>query len=258
MGLGPQTARMSWFRKPRPVESPVLVVDALGVSERIASCDSGALSELADELDQQFYSFSSRLPNRLVIATRSSVFSSRQFSSLRLNDMFVAFSTKAMPDPVLGYLVAASMLYHQLLLAGFIARGGLGFGTVLRRRDMILGNGFLDAYRASERRSDLTKHVCAIEVTPRLLAQIPNCERAWRLLCFYNDRFFVNPTCLVDPDMGEFTAERILGLLKSSGVNGEKRSATAEFLEKLEDYDAASRPGSRSRDFTRRALSDER
>jgi hypothetical protein len=38
------------FKLPSPIESPVLVVDALGVKSRIAAADDDALSALADTL----------------------------------------------------------------------------------------------------------------------------------------------------------------------------------------------------------------
>ena len=85
------------------------------------------------------------------------------------------------------YMVAASILYHQLLLAGFMPRGGLGFGLVLRRKDMVLGGGFLDAYNVAEKRSDELRHICAIELSSNFCLNIANTEHSWRLVCLYKE-----------------------------------------------------------------------
>lgn len=238
---------MPWFRFPKPIESPVLVVDALGVSERIATSSAVELSRLADSLDKQFYGFRARIPNRLVITICRQVFGTRELRSLQLNDMFVMYSVRQLTDPTFLYLVSSSILYHQLLSTGFLLRGGLGFGLILQRNQMILGKGFLDAYRTSEKRPDATKNICAFEVSRNFVAQMQPSERAWRLLCLYSGRFFINPRCLVDPELGAFDTGRILSLLDEAGINEEKRIATKSFLDGFEDYDDALKPHSASR-----------
>ena len=238
---------MPWFRKLEPCDSPVLVVDALGVSHRIETLNAGELSSLADELDAQFHQFRAKVPHRLVLVTKRRVIGSGEFSTLRLNDMFVLFSERPQPEPALRYLTSASLLYHQLLVTGFLPRGGLGFGPILRRRDMVLGAGFLDAYRVAESRPEAIRNVCAFALSHQFLANVPKTERACRLLCLYKDCFFINPRFLIDPDMGEFDNSRILDLLDEANVNSKKRDATADFLDNLEDYDAARLTGSRSR-----------
>ena len=111
---------------------------------------------------------------------------------------------------------------------------------------MVLGAGFLDAYRMTEKRSDAIRNVCAFAISPSFLAHITNSEHFYRLLCLYKDHFFLNPEQLTDPDMGKFDNRRILSLLRQAGANPEKLEATRDFLGDLEDYDDAMLPGSRS------------
>ena len=248
---------MRLFRRTKPNNSPVLIVDSLGISDRIDEASArDALPSLADELDSQFHRFRAKVPHALVLVTRRRVFGTREFSTLRFNDMFVLFSERSLPEPALRYMVSGLILYHQLLIAGFVPRGGLGFGTVLRRKDMVLGTGFLDAYRMAEKRSDEIRNVCAFAISPSFLAHTTNSEHSYRLLCLYKDHFFLNPRALTDPDMGKFDNRRILSLLRQAGANPEKLEATRDFLENLEDYDDALLPGSRSRSLTGWAPSD--
>ncbi len=247
--VAPMHASTMFFgRKPKtPQNSPVLVVDALGFANRIEAADATELAELAEELDSQYHRFRAKIPFAAVIVTSRRVLGTREFSTFRLNDMFVLFSEKLRSHFALRYLVTSSLLYQQLLLESFVPRGGLGFGLVLQRNGSVLGQGFIDAYRMAEKRHPSVRHICAIEVSPQFLLTVPNTEQAYRLLCFYKDRFFVNPRLLVDPDMGEFDDLRILELLRSAGANREKLTATEAFLRDLEDYDAALQPGSESR-----------
>ena len=143
-----------WNRKKSPVLSPVLVVDALGMSSKIDECrDPLSLADLAAKLDEQFHGFQSKIPHRLMFVGKKRVFGTRDFSSMRLNDMFILYTGQRVKDYDLPgrYLVAGSVLYHQLIRSGFIPRGGLGFGPVVSRRELILGRGFLDAYRMAEK-----------------------------------------------------------------------------------------------------------
>lgn len=249
---------MRWFRSRNPINSPVLVVDALGVGHRIHGSDGDALTFLADELESQFHCFRAKVPHQGMIVTQNHVWGTKEFSTVRLNDMFVLFSEREIPDPALRYMVAASILYHQLLLSGFMPRGGLGFGLVLRRKEMVLGGGFLDAYNVAEKRSDDLRHICAIELSSNFCLNIANTEHSWRLVCLYKDRLFLNPRALVDPEMGEFDNERITSLLANAGANDQKLQATQAFLDNLEDYDSAKLPGSRSRALTGWISPDER
>lgn len=240
-----------WDRKPRPVLSPVLVVDALGMSSKIDKCrDPVSLVSLAEELDNQYYGFQSKVPHRLVTVGRKRVFGTRDFSSIRLNDMFILYTGRNVQGLPGKYLVAGSILYHQLLRSDFIVRGGLGFGLVLRRRDLLLGRGFLDAYRMAEKRSKVVRDVCGILVSPSLYSLISFSERLCRLLCFYEGHCFLHPTSLSDPDLGEFDQDRILRCLREAGANDDKLRETQRFLERLEDYDAAMVDGSRARELT--------
>jgi len=237
----------SIFAKDKPNISPVLVMDALGVADRIAAAGEGELVKIADELDSQYHKFRLRMPNKVVITSASKVRGTGEFNSVRMNDMFVMYSPSYMEDGMHKYLVASSLLYQQMLVSGFIPRGGLGGGLVLRRKDLILGNGFIDAYRATEKRGDNSKDICAVQLTPTAFSNAKNCEHTYRLLCWYKGRFFVNPYTLKDPDLGEFSKERVLELLKNSGANQQKLAATEDFLDGFEDYDAAMKPGSEAR-----------
>jgi len=160
--------------------------------------------------------------------------------------MFVLFSKKPDDNAVFKHLIATALLYHILLLEGFIPRGGLGFGLVLQGQQSLLGNGFIDAYAAAEKRDIATKDVCAIQLSDQFVARMPRSEKAYRLLCFYEDALFLHPHGLVDPEMGAFDDDRILQCLRSAGVDKTKLDATERFLANLEDYDAAAKPGSRS------------
>ena len=240
-----------WNSKPRPVLSPVLVVDALGASNKIDERrDPEGLAELTLELDDQFHGFQAKIPHRIVVVLRKRVFGTRDFRSIRLNDMFILYSARWDDDLPGKYLIAGSLAYHQLLRTGFIVRGGLGFGPVVRHRDLFLGRGFLDGYRMAEKRSEAVRDVCGILVSPSLYLFVMGSERLCKLLCFYEDHCFLHPTALTDPDMGEFDEDRILRCLREAGVNDRKLRATERFLQGLEDYDAASAEGSRSRELT--------
>ena len=234
----------------QPNISAVLVLDALGVSDKIAEASDGELILIADRLDEQYHKFRRRMPNRIVIESKNEVRGTGEFSSIRLNDMFVMYSPDPMKDSVHKYLVASSILYQQMLVAGFIPRGGLGAGYVLRRNDMILGSGFIDAYKAAESRGNGFKDICAVQLSPNAFVNARNSEHTYRLMCMYQGRFFINPYTLVDPELGEFSKARILDLLMKAGANDEKLSATEQFLETFEDYDAAMKPGSASREAT--------
>lgn len=241
---------MPLFKSKQPALSPVLVVDALGIAHRIATDDQDVLLGISEKLNQQYYAFRAKVPHKLALVTKRRVFGTREFSTIRLNDMFVLFSERPTRDPALRHLVSASILYHQLLLSGFIPRGALGYGLVLRRGDMILGGGFVDAYHHAEKRNGSTKDVCAIQISPTFFRAIPNTEHAYRLLCLYEGTFFLNPMALTDPDLGSFDSDRIVSLLERSQTNQTKMTATKRFLSQLEDYDAALRPDSRCRELT--------
>lgn len=234
----------------KPNITPVLVLDALGVSEKIAQASVEELTLLADLLDDQYHKFRRRMPNRIVIESKSNVRGTGEFSSIRLNDMFVMYSPAPMDDSVHKYLVASSILYQQMLVAGFIPRGGLGAGFVLRRNDIILGDGFIDAYKAAESRGERFKDICAVQVSSAAFVNARNSEHTYRLLCLYQGRFFINPYTLVDPELGPFTKDRVMEMLHKAGANDEKLSATEQFLDTFEDYDAAMKPGSASREAT--------
>ena len=240
-----------WSRKPRPLLSPVLVVDALGVSNKIDGCrHPEGLASLATELDEQFHGFRAKIPHRAMVVLAQRVYGTRDFRSIRLNDMFILYSARWDDDLPGKYLVASSLAYHQLLRTGFIVRGGLGFGPVVRHRDLFLGRGFLDGYRMAEKRSESVRDVCGIMVSPSFYFHVMQSEKLCRLLCFYEDHCFLHPKGLTDPDMGEFDEDRILACLRDAGANDPKLRATERFMAKLETYDAAIAEGSRSRVLT--------
>jgi hypothetical protein len=169
--------------------------------------------------------------------------------ALRLNDMFIAFSRKNTVEPDLRYLVSASMLYHQMLLEGFIPRGGLGFGLVARGDGLLIGDGFIDAYERAEKRPAELKDICAVEVSPKAMRAIRPTQRRYQLICFYRGRFFIHPFALTDPDLGAFDRARILDCLRAAGANEQKLTATADFLDGFEDWEQAQASGSVSRTY---------
>jgi hypothetical protein len=244
------------FKIKAPQKSYVLVVDALGFANRVQYANSRELISLVRKLEQHYHRFRTKIPFGISIITPRRVFGSSEFSTFQLNDMFALFSEKDYKDGALSYLVASSLLYQLLVMDGFIPRGGLGFGLVLKRDQCLLGSGFIDAYRAAEKRDPSTRNICAVQVSPTFLATLPPAERVYRLLCVYQRSFFLNPRYLVDPEMGQFDKDRLLHLLRSAGVNEEKLEATCNFLNEFEDYDAAMRPGSRSRELLQDMMND--
>lgn len=238
------------MKRPLVLDTPVLVVDALGFTARIRSADVDGLTGLVRTLNEQFVRFAAKVPHKAMIVSPSRVIGTPEFMTLRLNDMFVLHSGKPMDDPHTRFLLCGSMLFQSLLLAGQIPRGGLGAGPICRARDLLIGNGFIDGYEAAEKRSGRSRDICAVQVSPDFLAGMPNTKRAWQLLCFFEGHFYVHPWTLTDPEMGEFSAERILDLLAGAGANAAKVDATRRFLEGLEDYEAATAAGS----VTRRIL----
>ena len=235
----------------RPFVSPVLAVDRLGFSARINACrDAESLGRLALELDAQFHGFRSKIPFEVMRVGPDKVIGSDEFSAIRFNDMFILFSESPRDSLPLRYLVTASLAYHQLLDSGFIVRGGLGFGPVVHHRDLFLGRGFLDAYRMAENRAGSVRDVCAIMVSPSFFWEVSWSRQCCRVICLYEDHYFVHPNSLVDSEMGEFDNDRILRCLKDAGADAKKMAETRRFLDRLEDYDAAMLPGSRSRELT--------
>ena len=116
---------MRRFRSRNPINSPVLVIDALGVGRRIHGGDSDALTLLADELDSQFHSFRAKAPHRGMIVTQTNVWGTKDFSTIRLNDMFVLFSEREMPDPALSSLLKFSnraTVYNKIVQLEIAAR----------------------------------------------------------------------------------------------------------------------------------------
>jgi len=233
----------------RLFDTPVLVVDALGLANEIKSSDGAGLLRIVERLDRQYRQFRAKVPHRVMFVHRWGVLGSKDFATIRLNDMFVVYSPRRVADPALRYLITSSLLYQTLLRAEVIPRGGLGFGPVVQSKDLVLGAGFIDAYETSEKRADGFRDICAIKISAQFLRRVPPSKKAWKLVCFYKGQFFVHPFRLVDPELGEFDKERILSCLRAAGVNSEKLLATEQFLEGLEDYDAAESPTSKSRRF---------
>lgn len=225
----------------------MLVVDALGFTARIRAADVEGLGDLVRSLDAQFHSFAAKVPHRAMVVTPSGVTGTPDFATLRLNDMFILHAGEPVEDPHVRFLLCGSMLFQSLLLAGHIPRGGLGIGPICRSRDVLIGNGFVDAYEAAEKRTERSRDICAVQVSPSFLAGMPNTRRAWQLLCLFEGHFYVHPWTLTDPDMGEFSPYRILAALEAAGANAAKLDATQRFLWGLEDYEAAMEPGSVTR-----------
>lgn len=239
---------MFFNRKPhQSFQSPVLVVDALGFTQKILESDEEMLSTLADRIDRNYLRFRKAIPFGLVVHTMNKVWGTPEFSTFRLNDMFIVYSSISNDDFALRYLITASLTFQALLLDGFIPRGGLGWGLVHARPNSLIGTGFVDAYAAAEKRSAATKDVCALQLSSNFMARMPTNEHEQRLLCFYRGEFFVNPIALTDPELGQFDRQRMLDLLVAAGVNESKLAATREFLDGFEDFDAAAKPQSQSR-----------
>lgn len=238
--------------------SPVLAVDALGVSRQIELANDRNLVELQRKLDRHYRHFRAKVPHRFVIVTKWGVWGTSEFETFRLNDMFVLFSRRHVRDQELRYLVSASLLFQTMLLDGFIPRGGLGFGAIVKGRDTLLGKGFIDAYRICEQRGPNSKDICAIQISHGLLARISRSEKSSRLVCFYNDAFFLHPYALVDPELGAFDQRRVLACLQQAGADEKKLSATSAFLGGLEDFDAAYAQDSKSRAYLEKLSRDPR
>lgn len=233
----------------RLFETPVLIVDALGLANEIKSSDSVGLLRIVERLDRQYHHFRSKVPRRVTFVHRWGVWGSKDFSAIRLNDMFAVYSRRLIADPGLRYLVASSLLYQTLLRSEVIPRGGLGYGALVQSKELVLGAGFVDAYESSEKRADGYRDICAIKISAQFLQRMPPSKKAWKLVCFYKGQFFVHPFRLVDPELGEFDKERVLSCLRAARINSEKLSATEQFLEGFEDYEAAESPTSETRQF---------
>ncbi|MBY3203471.1 hypothetical protein [Rhizobium laguerreae] len=240
---------MLFQRRRKVFESHIFVVDALGFSDRIRRADRQSLLELWGEVDRQYAAFKLKLPNLVALQFGSRIIGTREFETLRLNDMFIVHSRREMPDPALRYLITASILYQQMLALNYIPRGGLGFGDIVRGDGLLIGGGFLDAYDYAEKRPSSIKDICAIGISPHFMATIGNSRKALRLVCFYEGHFFLHPYHLVDPGLGAFSPGRVLDCLEAAATNEDKLNATRKFLAELEDYDSAMLPGSSSRRF---------
>jgi len=238
-----------WRKSPKPVDTPVLVVDMLGFSRQIKACGVLELAALSATLDHQYHRFRAKVPFGVMLVTGKRVIGSRDFCTFRLNDMFVLFSERQATDAPHRHLVASVLLQQVLLLEGFIPRGGLGTGAVLRTKDTILGAGFIDAYEAGEKRHERFRNICAIQLSQSFMARMPQSKMSHQLLYFFDGMYFINPCSLTDPEMGAFTPQRILDLLTAAGIDSAKLEATTRFFSEAEDFETAARPGSRSWNF---------
>jgi hypothetical protein len=236
--------------KRKPFDSPVLVVDALGLSNEIKSTDHEGLLRIVEKLDRQYHQFRAKIPHHAMFVHRWRIWGSRDFAAIRLNDMFAIYSPRRVENPALRYLIASTLLYQTLLRAQVIPRGGLGYGSLVKSRDVVLGTGLVDAYETSERRADGYRDICAIKISANFLRRMPPSQKAWKLVCFYKGQFFVHPFRLVDPEIGEFDRKRVLNCLRSARINGKKLSATEQFLDGFEDYEAAEALNSETRKFS--------
>lgn len=234
----------------RLFDTPVLVVDALGLSNEMKSTDGAGLLRIVEKLNRQYHEFRAKVPHRAMFVHRWGIWGTRDFATIRLNDMFAVYSPRRVENPALRYLIASTLLYQTLLRAQVIPRGGLGYGSLAKGKDLVLGPGFVDAYETSEKRADGYRDICAIKISAHFLRQMPPSKKAWKLVCFYKGQFFVHPFRLVNPDLGEFDGERILGCLRAARINSKKLSATEEFLASFEDYEAAEAPNSETRIFS--------
>ena len=105
---------------PNPIISPVLAVDTLGFSAEIDKCeDPESLAALARKLDAQFHGFRSKIPHEIIFVTKKRVIGTREFSTLRLNDMFILFSERSRHRSI-------SVAGGQARGAGAEARGAEG------------------------------------------------------------------------------------------------------------------------------------
>jgi hypothetical protein len=189
--------------KRRLFDTPVLVVDALGLSSQMKSTDGAGLLRIVEKLDWQYHEFRAKVPHRAMFVHRWGIWGTRDFATIRLNDMFAVYSPRLVENPALRYLIASALLYQMLLRAQVIPRGGLGYGSLVKSKDLVLGAGFVDAYEASEKRADEYRDICAIKISAHFLRRMPPSKKAWKLVCFYKGQFFVHPFRLVDPELGE-------------------------------------------------------
>lgn len=231
-------------------DTPVLVIDSLGLSNEMKSTDSDGLLRIVEKLDRHYHEFRAKMPHRAMLVHRWRVWGTGEFATIRLNDMFAVFSPRRVDDQALRYLIAASLLYQTLLRTEVIPRGGLGYGPLVKSKDLVLGAGFVDAYETSEKRADGYRDICAIKISAQFLKRMPPSKKAWKLVCFYKGQFFVHPFRLVDPELGEFDRERVLSCLRKARINGKKLSATEQFLDGFEDYEAAEAPKSETRKYS--------
>lgn len=219
--------------------SHVLAIDALGFAERLERSNDNELAEIWQVAQAQYHRFRASLPNLWVVNLwRGLVLSSGEFEATRLNDMFIVHSRRHMREEGLRYLIAGSLLYQQLLCVGFIPRGGLGVGPLMGRRDLLIGPGFVDAYRQAEKRAVETRNICAVQVSPGVVSGLRTSSKAHNLLCAYRGHHFIHPWALRDPELGPFDKDRVLQCLGAAGTNSEKLDATAEFLEHVADGEA--------------------
>lgn len=225
---------------------PILVVDALGISAQISAADGEGLQIIGDRLARQYHQFQAKVPHRFMWASRSRVWGTKDFEALCLNDMFILHASGGPKEASYRLLVGTCLLYQQLLIESFVPRGGIGFGPLIKEGPFLIGRAFLDAYKMSELRSESTRNICAIAISPSLLSVLPRSEKAHRLICFYKGTFFVHPWWLQDPDLGPFNRDRIIDCLQKGGTNQDKLEATRNFLDNFEDYDAAANAGSLS------------
>jgi hypothetical protein len=110
--MGIRAAMIFKRRSGVPRESIVLVIDAFGFASKIKKCDTIELARLSDQLDRQYHRFRAKIPLGIVLVTPSRVFGTREFSTFRLNDMFVLIAKEVGHGALLRHLVASSLIFH--------------------------------------------------------------------------------------------------------------------------------------------------
>ena len=138
----------------RLFDTPVLVVDALGLSNEMKSTDGAELLRIVEKLGSAV----SRLPGEGAAPcdVRSPVghLGNQGFRDDSAERHVRRVLTAPGRESGAALFDCVHVAYQTFLLAQVISRGGLGYGSLVKSKDLMLGAGFFDAYETSEKRAD--------------------------------------------------------------------------------------------------------
>ena len=219
------------------MKSPVLILDLLGISNKIKNAsDEDTLRDIINLLMNISGAVQAMMPDaKISIQNNGSNsewtvdFSSSDFEYFQIQDMFCFFLKNTTPstsefNQVLGTALRA---YQAALFCCQMPRGAIGYGEILFKNNIIVGNGFLDAYIHGD--GEEAPAFCGIKLSPNFIKEYPTeyfqvLLKSNHIVEYKND-FFVNP--FFNGKIDESYRQ-----LQKTSLNGNKMTETLSFYNK--------------------------